>query len=862
MSKKLLIIDGSSLMYRAFFALPSLTNKAGMHTGAIYGFTNMLIKHLQTNSYDYICVAFDKSRTTFRTEIYSEYKATRQATPPDLSEQFPVMQEWLQALGLKTIELEGYEADDIIGTLANTAQQEGIDTVILTGDRDALQLLDSHVQVMLTKKGISETKLYTPEVFAEEYLGLPPSALVDIKALMGDASDNIPGIAGVGEKTALKLMGEYRTLDNLLNNAQELKGKLKDKVIEQAHMAILSKRLATIDTNVPLPFGWEDLHITPNTQDIDYMIHKMDFRNMQDKLPVVFKTTEADSTDKSELISKSDHAQLQLTNETDICALFTNLDKEAEVFFQFEISGDFPHYSLSQLRILLADTEYEVHSGINTAAQCLLNAPNTKVTYDLKTFYQACINQGLSINSQGFVDIGVMAYISDSISSSYSLEDIFSRYLNELTDSQLANIRTTYKNLKEQINIAAQDELLYTIELPLVHVLAQMEFYGINIDQAKLTEMTVQLAQELKTLERTIINQAGEEFNINSTKQLGKILFEKMQLPVIKKTKTGYSTDIEVLEGLMAYHEIIPNLIQHRTLSKLYSTYLEGLKNIINPETGKIHTHFQQMVTTTGRLSSTQPNLQNIPVRTTVGKKIREFFVPSTEYKYILSFDYSQIELRILAHMSADPILIDAFKNDQDIHARTASEVFGFPLDDMPPEMRSRAKAVNFGIVYGISDYGLSRDLNISRAEADQYIKSYFARYQGVKAFMDNTIEQAKQDGFVQTMFNRQRYLPDINSSNYNKRSFAERTAINTPIQGTAADIIKLAMIKVFEVLVKGQFNSRLLLQVHDELLLEVPENELNQLIPLIQSAMQDVIKLSVPMDVSCSYGANWAECK
>lgn len=861
MSKKLLIIDGSSLLYRAFFALPSLTNKSGMHTGAVYGFTNMLIKHLQTNNYDYICVAFDKSRTTFRTEIYSEYKATRQATPPDLSEQFPVMQEWLRALGLKTIELDGYEADDIIGTLSHNAQQHQIDTVILTGDRDALQLLNKHVQVMLTKKGISETKLYTPEVFADEYLGLPPSALIDIKALMGDASDNIPGITGVGEKTALKLIGEYRSLDNLLNNAQELKGKLKDKVIEQAHMAILSKRLATIDLNVPLQLSWEDLHITPNAQDIDYMIHKLDFRNMQDRLPAVFKASDT-TTAPSELISKNEHEQHQLDTHVDICKLFSELDKAQDIFFSFETTGDFPNYSLANLRVLIDNKEYTIASELPTAAQCLLNSTNTKVTFDLKTFYQACISQGLDIKSAGFVDIGLMAYIADSISSSYTLDEIFSRYLSELTDSKLANIKATYKNLKEQINIAAQDELLYQIELPLVQVLAQMEFYGINIDQQKLQDMTVQLGQELKTLERTIINQAGEEFNINSTKQLGRILFEKLQLPIGKKTKTGYSTDIEVLEGLSAYHDIIPNLIQHRTLSKLYSTYLEGLKNIIHPQSGKIHTHFQQMVTTTGRLSSTQPNLQNIPVRTPIGKKIREFFIPSEGYKYILSFDYSQIELRVLAHMSADPILIDAFKQNQDIHARTASEVFGIPLAELPSEMRSRAKAVNFGIVYGISDYGLSRDLNISRAEADQYIKSYFARYQGVKAFMDNTIEQAKQDGFVQTMFNRQRYLPDINNSNYNRRSFAERTAINTPIQGTAADIIKLAMIKVFEVITQNKFNSRLLLQVHDELVLEVQEDELDKLLSLIETAMREVVKLSVPMDVSCSYGSNWSECK
>lgn len=861
MSKKLLIIDGSSLMYRAFFALPPLTTKAGLHTGAVYGFTNMLIKHLQNNEYDYICVAFDKSRVTFRNEIYAEYKATRQATPPDLSQQFPLIQEWLQVLGIKTIELEGYEADDIIGTLAHQANKEQIETNILTGDRDSLQLLDTHTQVTMTKKGISETKIYTPEVFAEEYLGLPPSALIDIKALMGDASDNIPGIAGIGEKTALKLIGEYKTLEKLLNNAQELKGKLKDKVVDNAHMAIISKRLATIDLNVPMQINWDEFVVTPNMQDIEYMIHKMDFRNMLDKLPAVFKA-EGSVEPRTELIVQCEHEELSISSCNEIDALFASIKPEQNIFFLFTVEGDFPNFKLASLTVLHDCREYAIQDNLIIAAKHLLQAPNTKITLDLKTFYQACINCELKISDTKFVDLGIMAYLLDAISSDYSIDEIFSRYLSELTNSKLANIQATYNNLKEQIDIADLSELLNTMELPLVKVLAQMEFDGISIDQVKLQEMTVQLSQELKVLERTIINQAGEEFNLNSPKQLGKILFEKLQLPVVKKTKTGYSTDIEVLESLMPYHDIVPNIIKHRTLSKLYSTYLEGLKNIIHPATSKIHTHFQQTVTTTGRLSSTQPNLQNIPVRTPQGKKIREFFVPSAGYDYILSFDYSQIELRILAHISADPILIDAFKHNQDIHARTASEVFGIPLDDLPAEMRSRAKAVNFGIVYGISDYGLSKDLGITRAEADHYIKSYFARYQGVKAFMDNIIEQAKQDGFVQTMFNRQRYLPDINSSNFNKRSFAERTAINTPIQGTAADIIKLAMIKVFNLLKEHNLQSKLLLQVHDELVLEVPESELQTIIPLIQTAMQEVIKLDVPMDVSYSYGNNWAECK
>lgn len=860
--KKLLIIDGSSLMYRAFFALPPLKNKAGLNTGAVYGFTTMLLKHLQEHNYDYICVAFDKSRITFRNKIYEQYKATRSATPPELSEQFPMIQELLGAFGIYTIQMADYEADDIIGTYAKYAQSQAIQTTILSGDRDLLQLLDTNIQVCLTKKGISEIKSYNVQTFAEEYAGLPPLALIDLKALMGDTSDNIPGIAGIGEKTALKLISEYKTLENLLDNSALIKGKLGEKLQNGKELAVMSQKLATINYQVPLTIDTEQLIIQPNPAQMEELLQKFEFRNLKDRLPDIFLSgaTPQQTTPIAELpvctsATLEDGAAAQ--------KLLSQADPSEPISFSAEYRGEFPQQKLAEFRFLLGHTQYVLQRDFKIVIEYLWQTALTKVTFDFKTFCQACINEGIELTTtEKTFDISIIAYLADATDSSYTPDKLFEKYLINCSDCTLFNIRQVYAKLITQIELADQYNLLNAIEMPLVMVLAKMELCGIKADKTKIIAMGQEMSVEIAALEAKIHELAGEKFNIGSPKQLGAILFDKLMLPIIKKTKTGYSTDIEVLETLESYHEIVPHIIQYRTLTKLYSTYLEGLSSIINPVTGKIHTHFQQTVTTTGRLSSTQPNLQNIPVRTPIGKKIREFFVPSTGYDYLCSFDYSQIELRVLAHMSGDEILIDAFKHGQDIHTRTAAEVFGFELNEVPPEMRSRAKAVNFGIVYGISDYGLSKDLKITRAEAQKYIEGYFHRYKGVKAFINSTIAQAKSDGFVQTLFNRQRYLPDINSSNFNKRSFAERTAMNTPIQGTAADIIKLAMIRADQALSAAKLQSRILLQVHDELVLEVTAAELEQVIPIVTNAMQQVIKLSVDLNVSCNYGTNWAECK
>ena len=860
MKKTLLIIDGSSLMYRAFFALPPLTNKNGLNTGAIYGFSTMLIKLLQNKSYDYLCVALDKGRVTFRNSIFAEYKGTRKATPPELSEQFPVIRQLLTCLGISTLEIDNYEADDIIGTLAVAAEKAGYSTTILTGDRDALQLITENTQVLMTKKGISEMKCYDLATFQEEYQQLPPQALIDIKALMGDASDNIPGVAGIGEKTALKLIAEYKSLEALLENIDKVSGvKLKEKLQEQAHLATMSKTLATINTTVPIEYNLAEFNLQPNLVELDKLLEFLAFRNIKERFLEALKIAPLEAA--PEEIVASNCTFLKTTSAV-VSEKLTAL-KEAEiVVFECLYQGEFPNFNFQQVNIYCKDYEYQVNEDLEALVRTLISLSGPKVCLDLKSFVQACLNNKLETNKTNFYDLAIMAYLVDATGASYNIENLLKEYLPKSTDCKLTNLYKTYLVLQEKIIDGNLEKLLEEMEIPLTFVLAQMEYYGINIDREKLQKMTEELAVELKILEQRIISLAGEEFNLNSPKQLGKILFDKLQLPIIKKTKTGYSTDVEVLEKLANFHEIVPNILEYRTLAKLFSTYLEGLANIINPVTHKIHTHFQQTVTSTGRLSSTQPNLQNIPVRTPLGKKIREFFVPSLGYDYILSLDYSQIELRILAHMSQDEILIDAFKNNQDIHTRTAAEVFNLPIDQVPNNMRSRAKAVNFGIVYGISDYGLSQDLNISRKEAADYIEKYFARYKGVKEFIDRTILEAKLAGYVQTLYNRQRYLPDINSSNFNRRSFAERTAINTPIQGTAADIIKIAMIKVNKILSQQNFKSRMLLQVHDELLLEVTEAELVEVTKLVKEAMENAANLSVRLTVDSSYGRNWSASK
>ena len=858
MKNKFIIIDGSSLVHRAFYALPALLNKNGLNTGAVYGFLNMLIKLLQDEQPEFIAVAFDKSRKTFRTEMYAEYKAQRKATPTELSEQFPLIYDLVRSFGINVLELGGYEADDIIGTLARQAEEQGINSVIVTGDKDALQLIDQNTMVLLTKKGISEVKLMDVAALQDEY-GLIPIQITDLKGLMGDSSDNIPGVPGVGEKTALKLLAEYQSVEKLLEHVDEVKGKLGEKLAQNKEIAILSKKLATIDRYVPVDFQTDQFAFLPDRAKIDEILSRLEFRNFAGKLDNLLGQAKAVPSVQQEESRSAKNVNSAAEAEN---ILFST--KETAYVCHYT-SGALPEIQLGGLEVFKGQEAAVFQSTDEcwpVVKNWLADREFRKIGCDIKSLYQAC--ERAEIEIQGLTDdCLVAAYLCSPSINDYTLQGLvrhFDVQGNTLCASQL--LQKLFIHLQQQLEDMQLTELYRGIEYPLTQVLADIETKGIKINEQQLDEMSAELHGKTDTLQSEIYRLAGEEFNINSTKQLGTVLFEKLALPVQKKTKTGYSTDAEVLDNLSGLHPIVDEVIGYRLLAKLQSTYLEGLKPLINKKTGRVYTHFQQFVTTTGRLSSTDPNLQNIPVRTETGRRIREFFVPGTGFDWLVSFDYSQVELRILAHISGDPLFTEAFLKGQDIHTRTASEVFDVQLDEVTSQLRSRAKAVNFGIVYGISDYGLARNLGISRTEAAIYIKNYFARYQGIKVFMETAIEDARKNGYVTTMFNRRRYLPDINSSNFNRRSFAERTAINTPIQGTAADIIKKAMVEVAQELRRQGMKSNLLLQVHDELVFEAQESELQQLADIVIDKMQNAANLNVPLVVDAAAGKSWAATK
>ena len=868
MKEKFVIIDGSSLMYRAFYALPLLETKKGQYTNAVYGFATMLFKLLETIKPEFIVVAFDKGKITFRNEIFDQYKAHRKETPQELSMQIPLIHEFLEAMNISLLEETGYEADDIIGTLANSAVENNKKVIVVTGDKDALQLINEDITVMLTKKGISEVQEFDKNVFKDVY-GLDCSQLIDLKALMGDSSDNIPGVPGVGEKTATKLLAEYETLEKLYENIDKVSGKkLQEKLSENKELAFVSQKLARINLNVPLEYQ-------ENFYKFDLADNKLrDFCNKYEFKSILNRATFL--SDENTVVEALEITEAILVkDEKEFRKLAKKIVIEQKFFFYPEF--DMQEFLLENIYFLLSGNVYCVNCNQNMEEvffSLLENNDVEKITYDVKNLYKYIINKGTTIN--GFIfDIMLVAYLLEPMANNYSMQSLEQLYLNESYNidekkAELAQIASWYVTASKKLypmmkeNLIEKEllDLYQKVEMPLVEVLASMETVGIKVDSEHLLSMSKEMELKIETLLKEIFEIAGEEFNVNSPKQLGTLLFDKLQLPVIKKNKTGYSTDAEVLEQLKEHHEIISKILEYRTLTKLKSTYLDGMANLLKGTENRIHTTFNQMVTATGRLSSSEPNLQNIPTRTEEGKKIRTLFVPGIGYDYLMSADYSQIELRILAHMSGDPNLIDAFKEKQDIHARTAAEVFGVKLEDVTGEMRSRAKAVNFGIVYGISDYGLAKDIGVSRKEAGHYIESYFARYPGVKNFIDGVIMDARQKGYVVTLFGRRRYLNDINSSNYNIRSFAERMAMNTPIQGSAADIIKLAMIKVYNDLQKENLQSRILLQVHDELLLEVVKEEVERVTEIVKVAMQDVAKLAVTLTVDINVGKSWADAK
>ena len=862
--KKMLLIDGNSLLHRAFHALPPLRTSKGVHTNAVYGFLNMLFRILQEENPDYVTVAFDKKGPTFRHDEYAAYKATRPKTPDELIGQFDILKEILKALNINFIEADGFEADDILGTISKKGEQEGIFSIIVTGDKDALQLVSSKTNVLLTKKGISEMETYDLEKVKSRY-GICPEAVADMKGLMGDKSDNIPGVPGVGEKTATKLIQEFKTLDNVLKNTDKLKGRVKENLEKYAEQAEASKYLATIVRDVPLEFNPDDIaYCEPDYDKLINLFRDLEFYSLIDrvKIPATAIDTKEFDDNVTQNIENNNALQklVKKINSTKNIAVLVDAEKK-----------DLVSYAMDGIYISVEDKCYSIshkllkeNSSISYLKQILEDTAIYKITHDGKFTRNVLRQLGIDFRCQ--FDTMLAAYLLESSKPRYDIPILVMEYLGKtLADTSGFDEKTSYlfelkKIMDEKIKDYLMDKLFYEVEIPFSVVLADMEHAGIKVDFAKLQELSERFGKKLAALTEEIYDLAGTEFNINSPKQLGEILFEKLSLPVIKRTKTGYSTDAEVLEKLRPSHPIIEKILEYRFLMKMKSTYADGLSALVDKKTGRIYTSFNQTVTSTGRISSTEPNLQNIPVKTEEGKHIRGVFTADGPGHILLSGDYSQIELRVLAHMSQDPSLIEAFVKGEDIHKRTASEVFGVALEEVTPSLRDKAKAVNFGIIYGISDYGLAQNLGISNQEAKEYIDAYFARYPGVRDYIRETIKSAKTLGYVTTLLNRRRYIPDINSRNYHLRSFAERTAVNTPIQGSAADIIKIAMVKVYDNLRQNNLKAKILLQVHDELILDVPEEELIIVKGILKQHMENAIPLSVPLVVDFKQGFTWEE--
>lgn len=892
MAEKAIFIDGNSLINRAYFAVRPLSNSQGQMTNAVYGFVTMLLRLLREERPDYLAVAFDKSKVTFRHGEYQAYKANRTGMPDQLASQLPLLKKVLRAFRIPIYEIEGYEADDVLGTLAKRAAGPDRKVLILTGDRDALQLIDAHTNVLFTVRGISDLKRYDADALKADF-GLAPEQIVDLKALMGDKSDNIPGIPGVGEKTALQLLHDYGTLENVLARAAEVRGeRLQTLLKEHAESARLSKRLATIRCDVPLEVNIADSAVSePDYRELLRVFRELEFRGLIERLDLVAKAGEEEG---AALPAAAAFAPAEVNVLGSAAELSAALDRLRSGFALLivpgpghPVEGRIAAMALAPLAEdgesaivcplgdgadLFASRGLTAADAVSALRPALADPDLPKVGYNIKPGLLALRRHGCEARGIAH-DVAVAAYLLDPTRATYRLEDLAREQLQiELpaeTPGDLAALAARAAALvklrpvmERRLDENGLAELFKTIEMPLVSVLASMEFAGVAIDRERLLAMGDEFAARLDELTAEIYRLAGQEFNINSTKQLGEILFGKLGLPVVKKTKTGFSTDAEVLEALAADHEIAAKLLEHRALAKLKSTYVDGLAALVNPLTGRVHTTFQQTVTATGRLSSTDPNLQNIPIRDELGRRLRTVFVPGGDDRVILAADYSQIELRILAHLSGDAYLTDSFLRDQDVHQRTAAEVFGVPLAEVTREMRARAKAVNFGIVYGISDFGLSRQLGIPRAEAARYIATYFERYSGVKRYIERTIAEARALGYVMTLFGRRRALPDINNRNRTVRQFAERTAINTPIQGTAADIIKLAMVNVDRRLRDRGLRSQMILQVHDELIFEVPTDEIETMKDLVRHEMESVIALNVPLVVDVKLGPNWYDVK
>ena len=882
MENTLIIIDGNSIINRAFYALPDMSNSDGLKTNAIFGFVRMMFKIIEDYQPTHMSVAFDKKAPTFRHKQYADYKAGRKKMPDELGQQLEPLKELLDKFNINRLELAGYEADDIIGTVAKLGEENNFKVYIVTGDKDAIQLASHKTTTLITKKGVGEVEEYNYDSVVERY-EMTPTQFIDLKGLMGDKSDNIPGVPGVGEKTGIKLLKQYSTIENLIEHTDELKGSIKKKIEENKELALMSKELATIITNVPLDIKLEDLEYGDyNKDDVIEKFKEFGFTSLISKL---LEMDGGETSIKEEVNLKVQHLDnvedfIEKAKENkkviiDVIGREGNiLDKKVINVF-LSLDGEEIYYinedELSKIESLLSDSEIKKHG------------------YDLKEDYILLKPYEIELNAMDF-DITIAEYLIDSKSStSYECSAIAMKYLTRKIKSKedllgkgakakkfdeidfdelsaytadiINTIACVYPKMEEKLKETEMDGLFYHVEMPLVEVLGSMEYIGMKVDKDQLNELKEKFTTIINELENEIFELAGEPFNINSPKQLGVILFEKLGLPVIKKTKTGYSTNAEVLEKLRDKHEIIDKITDYRQIVKLNSTYVEGLLKIINPKTGRIHSSFNQTITTTGRISSTEPNMQNIPVKTEIGRDIRKVFVADDNCK-LVDADYSQVELRVLAHMSGDENMIDAFKHGEDIHSKTASQIFDVDIKDVTSKQRIEAKAINFGIIYGKTDFGLSQDLNIPVPTAKAYIESYFSKYPKIKEFMDNAVETATETGYATTILNRRRYIPEIKASNFIVRNQGKRFAMNAPIQGSAADIIKVAMVNVYNKLKENEMKSKLILQVHDELIVEAVDEELELAEKIVREEMENAQSMDVKLDVDLNTGNSWYETK
>lgn len=927
--KKLVLIDGNSIMNRAFYGImgsKALTTKDGKYTNAIYGFLAILFKLLEEEKPDYIGVTFDLKAPTARHKMYEGYKANRKGMPTELAEQMPIIKDVLRAMNIDIIEKEGYEGDDVIGTLSRYGEQKGLEVVILSGDRDTFQLATDNVRINIprTKGGKTETEIFNREKVKEVY-GIEPKQLIEVKGLQGDASDNIPGVPGIGEKTALSLVQKYETIDNLYKKLEsgeaDVKGKQKEKLEQNKDLAYLSRTLGEINTKVPIEDTLEELKLEEwDKPKVLELFKELNFKRYIDRFNLQNEAGKGDNFSEENNIEN----QYKVI-EKSIEEIKTIIEKQGKMIFYIETEKVNDEDKIIKEKItgisIFNSSENEAYyidikndEKIQELKEIFENDKILKIGIDLGRVYILLRQEGIDFKGINY-DASIAAYILNPTNNKLKLTDLAEQYLeidvNEiLGDSKSSKVEQinlfdamqgaglsgsneekleeekikeeqektqkaeekkctlyayiiyklqeiTMKKL-EEINAV---DLFNNIDMPTVTVLANMQWNGMYADLEELNKFGKQLKEQLEIKTKMIYEMAGEEFNINSTKQLGEILFEKMKLPVVKKTKSGYSTDVDVLEKLKSEDPIISEILDYRQLMKLNSTYVEGLKPYINPKTKRIHSFFHQTITATGRISSTEPNLQNIPTRFELGKQVRKIFKPEPGKVYI-DADYSQIELRVLAHMSEDTHMVQAFKDGEDIHRQAASKVFKTPMEEVTKEQRSNAKAVNFGIVYGISDFGLGEQLGISRKIAKQYIEEYLQEYAGIKNFMDDMKEKAKKTGYVETLFNRRRYIPELKSNNYMVRQFGERAAMNTPIQGTAADIMKIAMINVYKKLIEENLEAKIVLQVHDEMMIEAPLAEAEKVKEIVKTEMESAIKLNVPLIAEVSEAENWYECK